>query len=276
MIIAILIVLGLCFGSFDNALVWRLRELSKPKKKRVASDAELSIANGRSMCPNCQHTLAWYDLIPVLRWLSVVGKCRYCHKPISWQYPVVELVTAALFVTSYLYWPQAAVDQGIFDLGVWLAAVTAFVALTIYDLRWMLLPDKIVYPLIALAGLSRLIDSLVFQASWRSFLGALIGALIGGGLFFVLFQVSDGKWIGGGDVKLGFALGFLAGNPLQALLVLLVASVLGLVGSLPTVLSGKMRRDLQIPFGPFLMAGCFVIVLFGQGLATWYMHVLLP
>jgi leader peptidase (prepilin peptidase) / N-methyltransferase len=276
MIIAFLIVLGLCFGSFDNALVWRLRELSEPKKKRVASDAELSIAKGRSMCPNCQHTLAWYDLVPVFSWLSVRGKCRYCHKPISAQYPIVELATAGLFVASYQYWPQAIAGRGWFDLGLWLAAVTAFVALTIYDLRWMLLPDKIVYPLIVLAGCNRVADSVFFNASWRGFMGSLVAALIGGGLFYVLFQVSDGRWIGGGDVKLGFALGFLAGDPLQAVLLLMIASVLGLLGALPAVVAGKMRRDLQIPFGPFLMAGCFVVVLFGHSLTTWYMRILLP
>ena len=276
MIIAVLIVLGLCFGSFDNALVWRLRELSKPKKQRVASKGDLSITKGRSMCPDCQHTLAWYDLVPVLSWLSVHGKCRYCHRPISAQYPIVELVTAALFVISYLYWPQTVVGRGLFDLGIWLAAVTAFMALTIYDLRWMLLPDKIVYPLITLAGLNRLLDSLIFHTTWRSFLGSIVGAIIGGGLFYVLFQVSDGKWIGGGDVKLGFALGFLAGDPLQAGLVLMVASVLGIIGALPAIVTGKMRRDLQIPFGPFLMAGCFIVVLFGQSLTTWYVRVLLP
>src|SRR3989344_6490262 len=128
MIVAILIVLGLAFGSFVNALVWRLHEQeerAKSKEQRrkkgkakntaklsshtsVLSSKDLSILKGRSMCPSCKHGLAAKDLVPVLSWLTLRGKCRYCHKPISIQYPLVELITATLFVISYLLWPDVA------------------------------------------------------------------------------------------------------------------------------------------------------------------------
>ena len=98
LLIVIFFVLGVCFGSFVNALVWRIHEQSKPKKKRAASDKELSVVSGRSMCPNCKHTLSTKDLLPVISWLTLGGKCRYCSKPISWQYPSVEMLTALLFV----------------------------------------------------------------------------------------------------------------------------------------------------------------------------------
>jgi prepilin signal peptidase PulO-like enzyme (type II secretory pathway) len=106
MIIAVLVVLGLCFGSFANALVWRVHEQAgqaakkKPDKKYLK---QLSVAKGRSMCPNCKHELVAKDLIPVLSWLALGGKCRYCAKPISIQYPLVEVALASLFVVSYLY-----------------------------------------------------------------------------------------------------------------------------------------------------------------------------
>src|SRR4051812_13278636 len=100
MIIAVLIVFGLCLGSFVNALVWRVHEQEAAKKP----NKKLSVLNGRSMCPHCEHELAAKDLIPVLSWLSLGGKCRYCHKPISKQYPLVELLTALLVVGSYIWW----------------------------------------------------------------------------------------------------------------------------------------------------------------------------
>src|SRR5260221_566501 len=106
MTIVALILLGLTFGSFINALVWRLHKQNEDsaKEQKVPN---LSIATGRSMCPNCYHELAAKDLIPVLSWLSLGGKCRYCRQPISWQYPLVELLTAGLFTVSYIYWPWA-------------------------------------------------------------------------------------------------------------------------------------------------------------------------
>src|SRR5580700_9634934 len=115
MIIVVLAVLGLCLGSFVNALVWRLHEQSNPKQKtknkkqkaKQLSANELSILRGRSMCPDCHHQLAAKDLVPVISWLDLRGKCRYCHRPISIQYPLVELATAGLFVFSYFFWPLA-------------------------------------------------------------------------------------------------------------------------------------------------------------------------
>src|SRR5665213_2769212 len=97
MIIALLALLGLVFGSFVNALVWRLHEqevlLEKRKKPSKKQLEKLSILNGRSMCPHCKHELAIKDLVPLFSWIALKGKCRYCGKPISWQYPVVELLT---------------------------------------------------------------------------------------------------------------------------------------------------------------------------------------
>ncbi|HEX7368051.1 MAG TPA: prepilin peptidase, partial [Candidatus Saccharimonadales bacterium] len=147
MIIVVLTVLGLIFGSFVNALVWRLHEQEGKSKK---SRQQYSILNGHSMCPNCHHELAAKDLVPVLSWLWLRGKCRYCRKPISWQYPAVELMTGLLFVGSYLWWPLSLQGVGLFQFVVWLGFIVGFMALAVYDLRWFTLPNRIVYPLIAL------------------------------------------------------------------------------------------------------------------------------
>jgi prepilin signal peptidase PulO-like enzyme (type II secretory pathway) len=280
MIYILLIVWGLCFGSFVNAWVWRLRqqellEESKPKRGKHAAK-DLSIVHGRSMCVDCHHTLAWYDLLPVVSWLSLGGKCRYCHKPISWQYPLVELVTAVLFVVSYAAWPdslQSPVSSLQFFL--WLVFVVSFMALLVYDVRWMLLPNKIVFPLMGVAAVFLVCEMVLSGEPWMALWGAIGGLLAVGGLFWVLYQVSDGKWIGGGDVKLGFVLGILAGSPVQGLLVIFVASVLGTLAALPQLVSKRLKASSRIPFGPFLIVATVVVVLWGQRMVDWYLGIIL-
>ena len=271
MFIVILIVFGLAFGSFINALVWRVHEQSRPKKKRVASDSELSIYRGRSMCPHCQHTLAWYDLLPVVSWALLRGKCRYCHKPISAQYPIVELTTAGLFTSSYVFWPFALVGAVSYLLfGLWLVCLVMLVALAVYDLRWMLLPNRIVFPLTAVSVVYAGLSAVVADDPKQSILLSVVSLLIAGGIFYVLFQISAGKWIGGGDVKIGFALGLLLGLPQFAFLMLFLASIIGIVVSLPTIIFKKVGLKGQIPFGPALIVATVVVKLFGASIITWY------
>jgi prepilin signal peptidase PulO-like enzyme (type II secretory pathway) len=271
MIILILIILGLSFGSFVNALVWRMYQQALPKKKRVASDTELSIAKGRSMCPHCKHTLAWYDLLPIISWLGLRGKCRYCQGSISWQYPLVELITATMFVLSYVFWGEDLSSWSSYALfAVWLAALVAFMALIVYDVRWMLLPNKIVFPLLGLGIISAIIRALGSDAPVRAVVMALGGLAVAGGIFYVLFQISNGAWIGGGDVKLGFAIGLLLGSPLLAFLMLFVASLLGLLVASPSIALKKSKLSSKIPFGPFLIASTIFVMLFGQQIIDWY------
>lgn len=265
--------LGLIFGSFVNALVWRLREQSLPASRRQskgkAKKKELSITKGRSMCPDCGHTLHAVDLVPVLSWLKMKGKCRYCKKPISWQYPIVELLTAALFVVSYFYWPATLYGWEWLSFGAWLLCIVGFMALIIYDLRWMILPNKIIFPLYGFA-VAFAIARLVSVTDIKTVLNILLGIAVGGGIFYLLFVVSDGRWIGGGDVKLGFLLGALAGTPAKAALVLFVASAAGSLVTVPLTMSGKMNRNTRIPFGPLLIIGGIIVVLFGETIIDWY------
>src|SRR5262245_33007691 len=129
----ILTLLGLCLGSFVNALVWRIHEAHKGNK--------ISIFTGRSQCPHCHHQLAAKDLVPVLSWLIIRGRCRYCGQPISKQYPLVELAMVAVFIVSYAYWPGGFYGTGAWVLLIsWMAVSVGLLALLIYDLKWMLLP----------------------------------------------------------------------------------------------------------------------------------------
>jgi len=260
MILLALVFFGLVFGSFVNALVWRMHEGRDWVKER-------------SECPHCHHELAAKDLVPVLSYLMLRGKCRYCHKPIP-DTPLAELAVAALFVASYVWWPWPLHGGGLFQFVLWLIFLVGFVALAVYDLRWFLLPNKVVFPLAALAAVQTLALPLLFHGAWRDVGGAALGVAVIAGLFWVFFQLSDGKWIGGGDVKLGVVLGLLAGGPLQSALLLFVASACGCVAALPMVLAGKANRKAHIPFGPFLLLALVVVKLFGAGIIQWYTHAL--
>jgi prepilin signal peptidase PulO-like enzyme (type II secretory pathway) len=273
MIIAVLVVFGLCLGSFVNALVWRVHEQSKKGAK--ASKINISIRTGRSMCPNCHHLLHARDLIPVLSWLSLKGKCRYCHKPISAQYPLVELATALLFVGSYVWWPVAFDATQYVLFVIWLLLLVGFMALTVYDLRWYLLPNRIMAPLAWLAGLFAGISIISADSPLTALINTVLAVLIGGGVFYLLFQLSGGKWIGGGDVKLGWLLGLLAGTPARALLFIFIASVAGTLASLPLLVTKRLKKSQVIPFGPFLILGLIITQLFGSAILDWYQRVFL-
>ncbi len=270
MVIAILAILGLAWGSFVNALVWRLHEQAS-SKSHVANSKDLSILNGRSMCPNCRHTLAVPDLVPLFSWLALRGKCRYCHKPISVQYPLVEALTAIIFIVSYLLWPltlSGAASLAIF--GLWLAIVVPLMALALYDLKWGLLPNWLVLALAVIAIVQAIVAIASASDPLKSLAYHLIAVAIGGGLFYLIFVISNGKWIGGGDVKLGLVLGLIAATPGKAILLLFLAALAGTFASLPLLVTKKLKRSSSIPFGPFLILATVLVVLFGQAIINWY------
>ena len=262
--IVLLLFLGLVFGSFINALVYRVKYNSV--KKNIT---KLGIVNGRSICPNCKHQLIALDLIPLLSWFFLRGKCRYCHKSISVQYPLIELITSLLFLFSLIHWKNGFNFIGYFQLGLWLVILTLLISLTVYDLRWKILPTKIIYALYPLVILINLIN--IFSTQ-KEFLitGYLWGFIILGGLFYLLFQISKGRWIGGGDVRLGFLLGLLVGGPLNSILLLFISSVIGTISSIPFIISGKINKKATIPFGPFLIIGAIIVFFFGAQMINWY------
>lgn len=254
--ITALVGFGLIFGSFINALVWRMHN-----KRNWVSE--------RSECPHYHRQLAPKDLVPVLSYVWLKGKCRYCKKPIP-DTPLAELLLPAVWIVSYIFWPVQLEGAGLFQFIAWLILWIGFVALFIYDLRWFLLPNKIVFPLIGLAAVQVLVLPLAYDYSWHTVLGAALGALALSGVFYVIFQMSDGKWIGGGDVKLAIALGLLAGDPLRAALLLFFASLIGTIAALPMLIKSGLRTKTMVPFGPLLITGLLLTQLFGSSIISWY------
>ncbi len=265
MIVVLLGLLGVCAGSFVSALTWRLQQQESSKRKK--KDKKLSIVSGRSMCAHCKHQLAANDLVPVISWLALRGRCRYCGKPIA-DTPLPELAGAALFIGSYIWWPRALQGSEWTLFGIWLVLLTGLLALTVYDLKWYILPNRIVYPLF-LVAVAWVGARLAIEGS-DVIVPTILGLAVGGGLFYALFQASKGKWIGGGDVKLGALLGVFAGGVFETLLLLFLASALGSLISVPLLITKKATRSTHIPFGPFLISAAIIVRLFGEQVLTWY------
>lgn len=287
-IYAALAIFGLAMGSFAGATVWRLRarqlvqdkkdgeEYDKTEYKQLLSLAQTKAKSDRSRCLHCGHTLAWYDLVPLASWLSTGGKCRYCKKSIGVFEPMIELGTAAFFIVSYAVWPtQLVVFPEVVHFVLWLIAGVMLAILFAYDLKWFLLPNKVVFPLIAVGSVVAIIN----LSGTPDTVGALINlasaTLILSGLYLVIWLLSKGQWIGFGDVKLGLALALLLGDYKLAIIALFAANLIGCVIVIPGMIMGKLTRTTRVPFGPLLILGFAIAGLWGQHIINTYMNLLI-
>lgn len=256
--------IGLCFGSFALATAWRLK-----KKKHFGGKQ-------RSICEHCKHTLAAKDLVPLLSWLWLKGKCRYCHKKISVGLPLAELAGGLAFALSYLFWPDSLSGwlHGA-RFALWCIGLVLLLILFFYDLQWYKLPNKVIYPLWYISAADFALRFAEKPTLHTIILGCL-AILVGAGLFWIFYVVSKGKWIGFGDVRLGFAIGLLLGTPLLAAIAIFTASIIGVAVTLPSLAIKKRTLTSRIPFGPLLILGLILARLFGQKTIDWYTaHLLL-
>lgn len=283
LLFSVLAVLGLCAGSFAGATVWRLRakQLVEDKSEGEGVDereydtllplTKTTVKTDRSRCLHCGHTLEWYDLLPLASWLSTGGKCRYCHERIGWFEPLMELGMAALFVMSFWLWPyaiQTPIEIGLFSL--WLIAAILLIILFAYDLKWFLLPNRVMFPLIFVAVILAAVQ-IILSPDWvTTLISALIGVFILSGLYFALWLLSKGEWIGFGDVKLGLALALILVDWQLAFLALFAANLFGMAIVLPGMLTGKITRSTRVPFGPLLIVGALFSLFFGHAIIRWY------
>ncbi len=246
--------LGLVFGSFLNVVIYRLPQMILQGEATVAHPTPpLTLSHPRSHCPHCGHTLAAWELMPVLSFVLLRGRCRVCKTSISWAYPLTELFNAALWVICIAYFGPT--PQG----WSWAVYASALLALARIDLRSTLLPDALTLPLLW-AGL------LLASVGWTgtSLQNAVWGAAIGYSLFWALdrlyLRVRGRHGMGGGDAKLLAAMLAWLGWPAMVA-VLLLASLSALLVVLVQSLRGRVQADTQIPFGPYLaLAGLVLMV----------------
>jgi len=252
----LLFVFGLCVGSFINCLVYRLNE------------GELR--RSRSFCPKCKYQLAWGDNIPLLSFIFLRGKCRYCQSPISWQYPLVELGTGILTVVCFAQLGGVTTLTGIFQLFI----VYCLIAIFVSDLLYFTIPDVIIWPAIVITFAAHLASRHTYEESLTGYLGGVthlgggtfvpsgsfLGGVMAAGFFLALVLITKGKGMGLGDVKLAGLMGLLLGWK-QLVFSLYFAFLTGaLIGVILILLKKKKLKD-PVPFGPFLIAGTLLAML---------------
>lgn len=272
MIAGTLLLLGVVLGSFAGAQVWRVRARQLRTDKQTGHPYDKhewrqlrvllqgTVRDDRSRCLQCGHVLAWYDLLPVVSWLSTGGRCRYCQQFIGWFELVMELVLGVGLALSYLVWPWALPASSLLFV-VWVVVALVLMILAAYDAKWQLLPDPLNYGLMALGALFVLVRMMTLHdVDLVSLTGAV--ALLAG-LYGGLYAISRGAWIGFGDVKLCVGLALLLGDWRLAFMTLFFSNMLGCIIVLPGLARGQLNTRSQVPFGPLLIIGCVISLLFG-------------
>lgn len=255
---------GACIGSFLNVIIYRY-------------NTGMSI-NGRSQCFACGRQLAWFDMFPMASFLIFRAKCRVCKSKISWQYPVVELMTAVLFMT--IFW----IDGFSAALGFDLIVFSLLIVMTVYDIRHKIIPDGLV-ALFVLMGLAKMLTPLMYGGHF--FILDLLAGFIFFVPFYLLWKISDGKWIGLGDGKLAIGIGAFLGFELGLTAIVVgfwAGAIFGLAYLALQRISGSAwfsrtrlglffaRNSLtmksELPFAPFLILGVLIVYFSGFNLLS--------
>lgn len=261
--------LGLLIGSFLNVVIYRLpkilerqwaadcAELSGPPPVTVTQPETFNLMVPRSRCQKCGHQILWYENIPVLSYLFLRGKCSVCGTGISLRYPLVELVTGALFF--FAVWKAGATPSGL----AWCAFAAAIVALALIDWDTTLLPDDITLPLLwggLIAAQLQWTTTTLPSALW----GAVAGYLSLWLIYWAFKLITGKEGMGFGDFKLFAALGAWFGWP-ALVPIILMASVIGAVVGIAMKFTSGLREGGYVPFGPFLAGAGLTAMIFGPG-----------
>ena len=245
----VIFIFGTIIGSFLNCVIYRLH-------------SGQSFFSGRSFCPHCKQRLSWLDLIPILSFLVLKGKCRYCQKLISFQYPLVELATGLLFLLIFNFQ---------FSNLFFFFLISCFlIIIFVYDLKHYLIPDKIIYPAIAIT----LFYQIIFNFQTSVFLISILSAVGASGFFLAIVLVSRGRWMGVGDIKLAFLMGLFLSFP-NILVALFLAFLIGAIIGIGLISARRKTLKSEVPFGPFLVTGTFIAMFWGERIVGWYLSLLI-
>lgn len=246
---------GLCIGSFLNVVIYRV-----PNK--------MSLATPPSHCPTCKYQLRWYDNIPVLSYLMLGGKCRSCKNHISFRYTAVELINCLLWICCVERFWQASVPMAI----IYALALSTLICVYCIDLEHKIIPDRFHVIILCLA-----FASLFFDKDYD-----LVSHLLGGIIFFFAFyliglgfeKAMGREALGGGDIKLVGAVGFLIGWERMLLSILVATIPAAIIMVVAERISNKTGKSREFPFAPFLVIGFAFSIFFGKGLIDWYLSLL--
>ena len=252
-------IFGACIGSFLNVVILRLHSGEK-------------FIRGRSHCQNCGHVLSWLENIPLASFIFLHGRCKNCQTKISWQYPLVEFTAGILFIIPLFFYPSI-----LLILYSW-AVISFLIIIFVYDFKYQLILDKIILPAIIVVLFSQaflliLKNNFNYSLLTTHYSLLIFSAIIISSFFLAQYLISRGRWIGGGDIRLGFLMGLILGWP-NCLVGLFLAYVLGLIVSLPLLIFGFKKMSSQIPFGTFLAAATLITLFFGSEILTWYLSLL--
>jgi len=228
---------GLCVGSFLNVLIYRL-----PRSLPIT---------GRSFCPNCKKKISWYNNVPLLSFFLLRGRCRFCHLPISLQYPLVEFLTGVL--TVFL---SFTLRDNILQLVYYLVISYLLIVIFVSDWRYQIIPDQIIYFGIGVS----LLKLVIAKEQYGDFIFSGLGAAV---FLFLIHLFTRGRGMGLGDVKFAFLMGLILGFP-KIILALYLAFLTGAFLGAILILTGFKRFGERVPFGPFLGSATFISLVFGD------------
>jgi len=245
-------IFGACIGSFLNVVIFRVPE-------------GLSIVSPGSRCPECEKAIPFYWNIPILSYLILGGRCRYCRTGISLRYPAVEALTGVIFLL--LFFKYGLTPQ----TGFWIVFASALIAVSFIDLDHQIIPDIISIPGIVI------FTSSTFFIPEMTVLKSITGILAGGGILYAValayYLLKKEQGMGGGDIKLLAMIGAATGGT-GVLFTLFAGSLLGTLAGGASIALGKRVKSQRIPFGPFLSAGAMIFLLWGEGIILWYFGIL--
>lgn len=254
--------LGLEIGSFLNCVIYRIGKNE-------------SFLRGRSFCPHCKHILAWKDLIPILSFLVLRGRCRYCQKKISLQYPLVEIFTGLSFLAIFWHAKNIIFTLPGFLYFCYLLFISScLIIILVYDFKHYLIPDEVIYFAILTTFFWFFLSLILKFSTFLEIQKAIFFAVFPSLFFLALILISKEKWMGWGDFKLSILMGLFLGWP-KILVSLFFAFFTGGIVAIFLVIFGKKKMKSEIPFGPFLVSGTFFALFFGEKIINWYLNFFL-